>query len=60
MSDLMRKVLFMLVLAGLLTWGVATLAQSPSTGTISNSAVELQGQVMDNGQPVSRDAVRPF
>jgi hypothetical protein len=60
MSDFMRKVLFMLVLAGLLTWGVATMAQGPSTGTVSNSAIQLQGHVMDNGQPVSRDQIRPF
>lgn len=59
MSDIMRKVLFMLVLAGLLTWGVATMAQGPSTGTISNSAIELQGQTME-GQEIPRDAVRPF
>ena len=61
MSDIMRKVVFMLVLAGLLTWGAATMAQRPSvSANISSTGTELQGHVVENAVPVSRDAIRPF
>ncbi len=53
MSDIMKKVLFVLVLAGLLTWGVATLAQGPSVSPITRTGVQLEGHVMEDGVPVS-------
>ena len=67
MSNIIRKVAFLLVLAGLLTWGVATMAQAPavnssvdqiSTQTITGTMHE--GQEMENGVEVSRDQIRPM
>lgn len=53
MSTIIKKLAFLLVLAGLLTWGVATMAQGPTTSsTVGINAVEVQGQVMENGVEV--------
>ena len=61
MSDILRKVVFLMVLAGLLTWGVATMAQGPSVSSnVSDTGIQLQGQEIENGIEVPRDAVRPF
>ena len=53
MSKIIQKVVFLLVLAGLLTWGVATMAQGPAVNTIGENAIQMQGQVMENGIEVS-------
>lgn len=48
--SIIRKVLFFLVLAGLLTWGIATMASSPAitaAGMTNSNAVQLEGQVLD-------------
>jgi len=57
MSKIIKKVLLLLVLAGLLTWGVATLAKSPSVSTVSDKAVQLQGQVIEKGVEVQRQNI---
>ena len=56
MSKIIKKVLLLLVLAGLLTWGVATLAKSPSV-SVSDKAVRLQGQVIEKGVEVQRQNI---
>ncbi len=58
MSKIIKKVLLLLVLAGLLTWGVATLAKSPSV-SVSDQAIRLQGQVIDQGVEVQRQDISP-
>lgn len=57
MSKIIRTIVFVLVLAGLLGWGMSTLAQAPSVA-IDGVAVELQGQALE-GVPVSRDQIQP-
>ena len=60
MTKITRTIIFLLVLAGLLTWGVSTLAQGPTVTSVSTKAIVLEGQVMGNGVELSRDQVRPF
>ena len=61
MSNILTKLLFLMVLAGLLTWGVATMAQAPAVNTdVSDTAIQLQGQVIEDGREIPREAVRPF
>lgn len=58
--SIIRKVLFLLVLAGLLTWGIATMASSPAitaTSISNGNAVQLEGQAIDNGIERSPDAL---
>ncbi len=57
MIKITRTIVFLLVLGGLLTWGMSTLAQAPIT-TSSVNHVQLEGQTLE-GVPVSRDLVRP-
>ena len=60
MSNLIKKVVFLMVLAGLLTWGVATLAGTPSiTSNVSDNATVLQGQVIEQGVEVDRSQIHP-
>jgi len=63
MSNILKKVVFLIVLAGLLTWGVATMAQGPSfTSTAISKQATMsghQGQALTNGLEVSRDQVTP-
>lgn len=60
MSKISRTIVFLVVLAGLLTWGVSTLAQGPSVAPISSQAIVLEGQVMENAVEVPRGQVREF
>ena len=60
MSKIIRTIAFVIVLGALLTWGVLSLAQGPSLSTISDQAVRLQGQVVENGHEIPRDQIRPF
>lgn len=56
MSTIIKKIAFLLVLVGLLTWGVATMAHGPSanvtTSAVSANVTVHQGQVMENGVEV--------
>ena len=56
MSTIIKKIAFLLVLAGLLTWGVATMAHGPSATVTSDAigvnVVQQQGHVMENGVEV--------
>jgi hypothetical protein len=54
MSKIIRTIVFLLVLAGLLSWGMLTLAQAPLTG----SSHVLHGQSME-GVPVDPGMARP-
>jgi len=59
MSNIIKKVVFLMVLAGLLTWGVATLAGAPSVSTnISDNAIVLEGQVIEQGVEADRSNFR--
>ena len=60
MSNILKKVMFLLVLAGLLTWGVATMAGSPSIKTnVADNATVRQGQVIDSGIEADRSQFQP-
>lgn len=60
MSKLIKILASILVLAGLLTWGVSSLASSWHKSTITDQGIELKGQVMENGIEVSRDQIRVY
>mgnify|MGYP000083850008 CR=1 FL=1 len=57
MSKIIRTIVFLAVIAGLLSWGMLTLAQAPSMTTTSNVTV-LQGQTME-GVPLDPSTARP-
>ena len=59
MNRIIRTIAFILMLAGLLAWGISSMAHGPSVSTFSRNATELHGQVMENGHAVSRDQIRP-
>ena len=59
MSKIFRTIAFILVLAGLLAWGVSSLAHGPFVLKIGNGT-QMQGRVMENGREVSPDQIRPF
>jgi len=60
MSNIIKKVVFLLVLAGLLTWGVATLAGAPSiNATVSQNGTVLHGQTIEQGVPADRSQIHP-
>lgn len=58
MNKTIRTFFFLLVLAGLMAWGVSTLAQAP-TASISTEGVRIEGKVLEHGQPITRDQIRP-
>ena len=60
MTKITRTIAFLLVLAGLLTWGVSTLAQGPTASSISTKAFVLEGQEIETATEVPRDQVRPL
>jgi len=59
MFKIFRTIGIIVVLVGLLAWGVTAFAVNASTSRISDHATRLQGHSMENGIPVSRDQIRP-
>jgi hypothetical protein len=57
MSKIIRTLAFILVLGGLLAWGVSTMAKAPTPA--ATHVTVLHGQVMENGIPITRDQIRP-
>jgi len=58
MNRIIRTIAFILMLAGLLAWGISSMAHGPSVSTISRDATELHGRVVEDMHPVSRDQIR--
>lgn len=48
MAKFIRTIAFVAVIAGLLAWGMATMAKAPVNSNTSNVKV-LHGQTLDNG-----------
>ena len=53
MSKILRTLTFILVLAGLLAWGVMSMAGGSAFSTLGDKAFRLQGHITNNGTPVS-------
>jgi uncharacterized membrane-anchored protein len=57
MNKIIRTFFFLLVLAGLLTWGVSTLAQAPTASSVTTQGIKVEGKVLEHGQPITRDQI---
>jgi hypothetical protein len=56
----LRTIAFIMVLAGLLAWGVTSLAHSPMMNRVSSNATVLQGHELTNAQEVDLNQIQPI
>jgi Na+-translocating ferredoxin:NAD+ oxidoreductase RnfG subunit len=59
MSKIFRTTSIILVLIGLLAWGVTAFAVNTSSGRISSHATMLKGHVAEKVIPISPSQIRP-
>lgn len=59
MTKIFRTIAFVLVFAGLLAWGVSTLAKGPSF-SVSSNATQMHGRVIDNAVEAAPSQLVPY
>ena len=58
MTKILRTLAFVIVLAGLMTWGMVGMAQTPNPVAVGDSVQILQGQAIENAVPADFSDVK--